>query len=121
MTFCPVCETEIPPGSTNCPSCGQQISPDEIPALSATICLRRASQFTAVFTKFEVFIDDQPVGMIENGAQETYTVEPGIHLLHLRIDTFVTKKVRFSLEPGETINLYCRPKILGFGATIGLE
>lgn len=121
MTFCPTCETEIPLGSTNCPNCGQQISSDEVSARSAIISLRRASQFTAVFTKFEVFIDDESVGMIENGAQETYTVEPGIHLLHLQIDTFITKKVRFSLEPGEIIRLYCRPKILGFGASIGLE
>jgi hypothetical protein len=61
------------------------------------------------------------MGMIENGAQEIYPVEPGIHLFHLKIDTFITKKVRFSLEPGETIHLFCRPKILGFGARISLE
>jgi hypothetical protein len=118
MMICPTCGKENPETSSACLSCAAPLKAQAQPAL---IRLNRKSQFTALFTQFEVYIDDQKVGALGNHEQGQYEVQPGAHTLYLKVDSFKSKPVALRLNAGDTIQLVCSPRILGIGVNISVE
>jgi hypothetical protein len=116
--ICPACGNENPETSSACLSCA---APFTTPAQTGLIRLNRKSQFTALFTQFEVFIDDHMVGTLGNHEQGQYEVQPGAHTLYLKVDNFKSKPVALRLNAGDTIQLNCSPRILGIGVNISVE
>ena len=123
--ICQSCGKENPESAAACQACGQPLIqptlPETAPLPIATIRLRRASKFTAVFTRFEVYIDGVVVGSLATGEQAQYEVPPGRRLVQVKVDTLASKTVSFTLGPGETIRLACSPKVLGMGVNLGLD
>ena len=113
--ICPNCGKENPEGSSACLACE---APFSAQAQTALIRLNRTSQFTALFTPFEVYIDDRKVGALGNHEQGQYEVQPGAHTLYLKVDNFKSKPVTLRLNAGETVRLVCSPRILGIGVNI---
>lgn len=113
--ICPNCGTENPESSSTCLSC---TAPLTVQAAHTIIRIQRTSQFTALFTPFEVYIDDRKVGALGNHEQGQYEVEPGAHTLYLKVDNFKSKPIPLSLNAGDTIQLVCSPKIMGIGINI---
>jgi hypothetical protein len=116
--ICPNCGQENPESSSTCLACA---APLPEPAKTSIIRIQRTSQFTALFTPFEVYIDDRKVGALANHKQGEYEVEPGAHTLYLKVDNFKSKPVLLRLNKGETIQLVCSPKIMGIGINIRVE
>ena len=123
--ICPSCGKENPENAVSCQYCGKPLVqtplPQPIPVTPAVIRLRRSSQFTAVFTRFEVYIDGARVGALATGEQAQYEVQPGRRLVQVKVDAFSSKTVAFTLGPGEAIRLACSPKMLGLGVNLGLD
>ncbi len=137
--ICPSCSKEILDSSEICPECGAVLSPafdTEAPAAEplaekpagpivepraeqiAAIALRRASKFTATFTRMEVFIDDLKVGDLMTGERRQFDLQPGLHTLYIRLDSFKSPKVSLDLGAGEILQLVCSPKMLGWGVNL---
>ena len=118
IMICPTCGKENPEKSSACLSCAAPLTAQ---AQTALIHLSRNSQFTALFTQFEVYIDDRMVGALGNHEQGQYEVQPGAHTLYLKVDNFKSKPVPLRLEAGDTVQLVCSPRILGIGVNIRIE
>ncbi len=69
------------------------------------IVLTRSSEWMNRARSFKVFIDDQQVGTIANGAAESYTVTPGSHKLMCKVDWCGSRDFELNLQPGETAYL----------------
>jgi hypothetical protein len=117
-TSCPSCGKENPANSSACLSCAAPFPPQ---AQTALIRLNRKSQFTALFTQFEVYIDGHKVGSLGNHEQGQYEVQPGMHTLYLKVDNFKSKPITLNLNAGDTIQLVCSPRMLGIGVNIRIE
>jgi hypothetical protein len=86
-------------------------------SIQAFIRIQRTSQFTALFTPFEVYIDDRKVGALGNHEQGQYEVEPGAHTLYLKVDNFKSKPIPLRLDAGET-SIGVRAEALGVGINV---
>jgi hypothetical protein len=74
---------------------------------ASNIRITRASEWRNLFRAFKVFIDDNLVGTIKNGATVEYPVSPGIHRVYLEIDWCVTSTVEIDCDLGKEIALMC--------------
>lgn len=113
---CPACSQQVPAGLAACPQCAAPLA--SIPTPNAVIRLKRTGRFTAIWTRFEVYLDDQPVGVLRNQEEVRYEVSPGQHTLYIQLDAFKSKKGVLELAPGETIDLVCSPRAFGAGVKL---
>jgi|1186.fasta_scaffold438474_2 hypothetical protein len=58
---------------------------------------------------YKVLIDGQPVGEIRHGESQVFTVAPGRHEVHMKIDWARSPSVELELPEGGVARLHCRP------------
>jgi hypothetical protein len=116
--LCPSCGIDNPESSKFCSNCGAALAAPTVEIPPAAIELKRASQWTAMFTRFEVYIDEQLAGTIGNSEQVRFELSPGTHLLYLKLDNFVSQPRTIQLKAGETVQLVCGPKLMGLGINL---
>jgi hypothetical protein len=71
---------------------------------------------------YDVVIDDEPRGTLTRGRRAEISIEPGEHVVYLRIDWCRSRTFKVNLQPGDRANFCCRPRSLLtalYGITFG--
>jgi hypothetical protein len=58
---------------------------------------------------YKIFVDGRRVGSVRRGGTRETTVEPGVHVVQLRIDWCSSREVEVEIPDGGRSVLRCRP------------
>ncbi len=70
--------------------------------MATKIIINRKSEFINRARGFKIFIDGKEERKISNGGTEEFQVEPGSHILQLKIDWCCSPELNFNINGGET-------------------
>ena len=99
MDKCPHCNQAVQDGMLVCSTCGGKISPQK-----ALITIAWKDMFTGLVEKLGLFLDSQKVDEISLMQTIQFEVEPGEHVLFVKMDFSESPKKKISIHPGETLN-----------------
>ena len=74
--------------------------------------LIRQPAFGYSIRAFQIFLDDQKVGVIHNKESCTLEVQAGHHSIFLRIDWVTTPPLTFDIAPGENVTFLCQAQLM---------
>jgi hypothetical protein len=72
-----------------------------------TVYLRRAPQFMDVMRKYQVFLDGVQIGEISRDETLNLSVEPGEHMIRLKLDWTTSNTLMVNAREGEDVYLEC--------------
>ncbi len=79
----------------------------------AEIILTRTIQTANSRRHYDVYINNLFVDKIADGEEKSFEVSPGEKDIYLRLDWAKSKKMTFSLKPGENKRLLCGSRLKG--------
>ncbi len=80
----------------------------------ATLHLVRESAWSSSLRAFQILLDGKNIGSISNGATQTFTIQPGPHILSLHMTGGSSSSpLNFVTAPGETVTFRCQPTVWG--------
>jgi len=71
---------------------------------------------------YDVVVNDVARGRLRRGEETEIDVDPGVQVVYLKLDWCRSKSVRLELEPGEEVELRCKPRsplTVLYGITLG--
>lgn len=80
----------------------------------AHLILSRQKSYADSSRAYKVFLNGQEVGVVENGMKSIFEIEPGEHLIHLKIDWCKTPQQKFNVKIDEKVNFECGSNLKGF-------
>lgn len=75
----------------------------------ARLIVKRKSQWLNRLRSIGLYLDNQKIGAIANGAMEEFRVEPGQHTLSAKIDWCGSNKHTFTIADNETYTVAVEP------------
>lgn len=80
-----------------------------IPAMGTLEIERKAGGYVDTIRKYRVVIDGEQHGVIGRGQTVTFPLEPGTHIVMLKIDWCRSTQLTVEIGLGETMKLWCEP------------
>lgn len=79
----------------------------------ASIVLNRVSTWAHSLRSYDVILDGQKIGTIDNGQTWKLECSPGPHTLALKVDWSKTPEIRILLPAGRDVVFECQSNIYG--------
>jgi hypothetical protein len=100
---CPKCGFQNPAGSQFCNRDGYPLNSGQTSSLQL---IRQYSRYASL-RAFQIILDDKIVGVIRNGKNHTIEIQPGRHIIFLRLDFFSSQRLTFDIAPREKVTFVC--------------
>ena len=84
------------------------------------INITRNSSYTDKLRAYQVVVDGNSIGEINDGDTKSFDVKPGVHTLRMKIDWGGSNEVEFKLSRNETINFRCASSMTGLRGWFGV-
>ena len=84
----------------------------------ASLTITRGTAYVDRVRAYKVMLDGDELGRIKNDTTSTFSVPPGAHELHLKVDWASSPVVSFDVAPGQEVRYACRPTTNAFFALI---
>jgi hypothetical protein len=81
---------------------------------SGTLAIRRPIQYNSAFLTYEIVLNERQVGYLKNGQRKILRVEPGLHRVYLRNDSFISsysRLIEVTVRPGEIVTVVCSAQV----------
>jgi len=66
------------------------------------LILTRTSEWNNKTRKFGIYLNNQKIGLIEDGEKIEFEIEPGVHKINGKIDWCKSAKIEFEINENET-------------------
>lgn len=78
------------------------------------IKINRTTGFVDKKKSYKVMIDEHQIGVIHDGQTKTFDLPAGEHIIYLKIDWCRSKKLKFAIEEGQTVEFDCGNALKGW-------
>ncbi|ATH94106.1 hypothetical protein ACH95_18935 [Bacillus glycinifermentans] len=76
--------------------------------------VNRTSQYINKMRRFSVLIDGVEAGKIKDGGRLRIDLQPGEHVIQVKINWCTSQTVRFTLDEGEVLKFRCGSPVHGW-------
>ena len=87
----------------------------------AYVTVRRLDSSSASLRRFTISIDGEQVARIKQGQTVTFEVDPGTHIIRVRMDWDRSEKIEFMAVAGRTVYFVCEWRKRLFNPNMFLE
>ena len=84
----------------------------------ASLTITRGTAFVDRARSYKVMLDGAELGRIKNDTTQTFSVPPGAHELHLKVDWASSPVVSFNVAAGQDVRYTCYPTANAFMALL---
>ncbi|MFY9198575.1 MAG: hypothetical protein WBK75_03300 [Acutalibacteraceae bacterium] len=78
------------------------------------IKINRTTGFVDKKKSYKVMINEHQIGVIHDGQTKTFDLPAGEHIIYLKIDWCRSKKLKFAIEEGQTVEFDCGNALKGW-------
>lgn len=81
--------------------------PSQLSSQISSLRLIRGSELPYAIRAFQIFLDDNRIGVIRRKENWTFRIQPGSHTIYLHVDRRSTLPLIFDIAPGENVTFLC--------------